>query len=270
MVLITYFLMNDNHAADAFAFAGILTRRKLWQAIYFQDTFFTVLLALPPTATHTDVRIEDLHPENDNLLEQANPTDVSYIASMWHLAKIVQTKICTPRSLSLPISQSPAERTLLINEFRRIYMSFPAPLRTISEVYISDLARRNKRLARQTLFLTSNYFHCLMLVYADQHANFERDDHGILNAAHDAISSFFLLHAYFSEEAKVWYHFAHRAFLEAQMIAETVQTSVDISVTESVRERGRQDVSRMIGILELSSGSDFQASTRVAVLNQYS
>lgn len=241
MVLMIYFLMNDNHAADAFAFAGILvrhayalglnrdpshmcpnaslcekqTRRKLWQAIFFQDTFFTVLLALPPTATHTDVRIEDLHPETDNSLAEANPTDVSYISSMWHLAKIVQETLCTPRSLNLPISTTPVERTCLVDEFRRIYLSFPAPLRTFSEIEICDLARRSKRIARQTLFLTSNYFHCLMLVYADQHENLERDVHGTLNAAHNAINSFFLLHTLFQDEAKVWYHFSHRAFLEA-------------------------------------------------------
>jgi hypothetical protein len=241
MVLIIYFLMNDNHAADAFAFAGILvrhayalglnrdpsrfcpkaslcekqTRRKLWQAIFFQDTFLTILLALPPTATHTDVRIEDLHPETDNSLTQANPTDVSYISSMWHLAKIVQDTLCSPRALDLPISKSQAERTRLVDDFRRIYASFPEPLRTFSEIGICDLARRSKRLARQALFLTSNYFHCLMLVYAEQHANLRRDVNGTLNAAHDAISSFFLLHTLFQEEAKVWYHFSHRAFLEA-------------------------------------------------------
>jgi hypothetical protein len=86
MVLINYFLMNDNHACDAWAFGGLLARqayamglhrdpdimtprcsqsdkhqrRKLWQAIYFQDTFLTVLLKLPPTTTFSDVRVESL------------------------------------------------------------------------------------------------------------------------------------------------------------------------------------------------------------------
>lgn len=318
MVLIIYFLMNDNHAADAFAFAGILvrhayalglnrdpskfcpnaapcekqTRRKLWQAIYFQDTFLTVLLGLPPTATHTDVRIEDLHPENDNFFTQANPADVSYISSMWHLAKLVQPKICTPRSLSLPINQTSAERTDLADEFHRVYKSFPAPLRSFSEIDMCDLARENKRLARQTLFLTSNYFHCLMLVHADQHANLERDIHETLNAAHIAIDSFFQLHTLFPEEAKVWYHFSHRAFLEAvslsssllcsrkgscaemfwsqQIIAETLQHPSSNSVVDILRLQGRDDVLRMIDILQLNSDSDVQARTRVAVLSEYS
>ena len=89
MVLIIYFLMNDNHAADAWAFAGILIRqayalglnrdpsiivphahpfekqqrRKVWQAVLLQDTFLTVILKLPPTATHADVRVEALEVE---------------------------------------------------------------------------------------------------------------------------------------------------------------------------------------------------------------
>ena len=54
-----------------------------------------------------------------------------------------------------------------------------------------------------------------MLVYADQHAALECDVHGTLDAAHEAINSFFLLHTLFEDEARVWYHFSHRAFLEA-------------------------------------------------------
>ena len=241
MVLIIYFLMNDDHAADAFAFAGILvrqayamglnrdpsrfcphaslcekqTRRKLWQAIYYQDTFFTILLALPPTATHTDVRIEDLHPETDKSPEQTSFSDISYISSMWRLAKLVQDTLCTPRALDLPISKSDTERACLVDQFRQMHTSFPATLRTFSETDMCDLARRSKRLARQTLFLTSNYFHCLMLVYADDHTSLKKDIHGTLTAAHDAINSYFLLHSLFPDEAKVWYHFSHRAFLEA-------------------------------------------------------
>lgn len=100
MVLIIYFLMNDNHAADAWAFAGILIRqayalglnrdpsiivphahpfekqqrRKVWQAVLFQDTFLTVILKLPPTATHTDVRVEDLALEVEESLTDAGAT----------------------------------------------------------------------------------------------------------------------------------------------------------------------------------------------------
>ena len=54
-----------------------------------------------------------------------------------------------------------------------------------------------------------------MLINLDEHQNLEADIHGTLNAAHDAINSFFLLHKLFEEEARVWYHFQHRAFSEA-------------------------------------------------------
>lgn len=241
MVLMIYFLMNDNHAADAWAFAGILIRqayalglnrdpsisahnahpseqqqrRKLWQAVLFQDTFLTVILSLPPTATHTDVRVADLEPEVEDSLTNCGATDISYISSMWHLANIVQSTLCTPRSLQLPISPSPTERTRLIASFHNIYMSFPLPFRNFSEPSICDLARKSKRLARQALFLTSNYFHCLMLIYSDEHENMNIDVRGTLDAAHEAINSFFLLHTLFPEEARVWYHFQHRAFSEA-------------------------------------------------------
>ena len=290
MVLIIYFLMNDNHAADAWAFAGILIRqayalglnrdpsiivphahpfekqqrRKVWQAVLFQDTFLTVILKLPPTATHTDVRVEDLALEVEESLTESgatgeqlfqinialdkpllesgqmylwsgtfehvsihntepekqdadsrNAVDVTYISSMWNLANIVQSTLCTPRSLSLPISSSPTQRTSLIASFHRVYMSFPAPFRTFTEASICDLARRSRRLARQTLFLTSNYFHCLMLIYADEHEQLSIDVQGTLDAAHEAINSFFLLRALFEDEAMVWYHFQHRAFSEA-------------------------------------------------------
>ena len=96
-------------------------------------------------------------------------------------------------------------------------MSFPAPFRTFSEASIYDLARRSKRLARQTLFLTSNYFHCLMLVYADEHEQLDIDLQGTLDAAHEAINSFFLLCALFEDEAKV-YVFPESSFPHSHQI----------------------------------------------------
>jgi len=241
MVLIIYFLMNDNHASDAFAFAGILTRhayalglnrdpsvivpnahpfekqqrRKLWQAVLFQDTFFSIILKLPPTATHSDCRVEDLGPEVDPALTEDGATDISYISSMWELANLVQPTICTPRSLSMPICHSPGDRARLVTAFQDVYTNLPRPFRTFSEASICDLATRSRRLARQTLFLTSNYFHCLMLIYADEHEKLEVDVQRTLDAAHEAISSFFLLHTLFEDEARVWYHFQNRAFSEA-------------------------------------------------------
>lgn len=112
MVLITYFLMNDNHAADAWAFAGILIRqayalglnrdpsiivphahpfekqqrRKVWQAVLFQDTFLTVILKLPPTANHTDVRVEDLALEVEESLTESGATGKRLFCVMFALS----------------------------------------------------------------------------------------------------------------------------------------------------------------------------------------
>lgn len=240
-ILITYFLMNDNHASDAWAYAGLITRhayalglnrdpsiivpnahplekqqrRKLWQAVLFQDTFFSILLKLPPTATHNDVRVTDLDNEVDPALVDSGATDITYIASMWSLANIVQPTLCTPLALSLPISNSPSKRDRLLSEFHRIYMSFPAPLRAFDEVSIYDLARRSKRLARQALFVNSNYYHALTMILSDEHDGLEPDITGTLHSAHEAINSFFLLHTLFEDEARVWYHIQSRAFSEA-------------------------------------------------------
>ena len=241
MVLITYFLMNDNHSSDAYCFAGILIRqayalglnrdpslvvpnayafemqqrRKLWQAVFLQDTFFTIILKLPPTATHTDVRLEDLDERDQDPNENAGANDISYIRCFWTLCNICQSSLCTPRSLSLPISSTPAARSRLVASFHKVYSSFPLPFRTFNESAICDLARHSKRLARQTLFLSSNYYHCLMLVYADENEEMILDLEGTLNSAHEAVNSFFLLHTLFQTEARVWFHFQHRAFSEA-------------------------------------------------------
>ena len=46
----------------------------MWQAVLFQDTFLTVILKLPPTATHTDVRVEDLGLEVEDSLTESGAT----------------------------------------------------------------------------------------------------------------------------------------------------------------------------------------------------
>ena len=236
MVLITYFLMNDNHSSDAYSFAGILIRqayalglnrdpsivkpnapdfekqqrRKLWQAVFLQDTFFTIILKLPPTSMHTDVRLEDLDERDQDPRQNSGANDISYIRSFWTLCNLCQSNLCTPRSLSLPISSTPAARSQLVSAFHRVYSSFPLPFRTFSESAICELARHSRRLARQTLFLTSNYYHCLMLVHADEHEGVTLDLTGTLDAAHEAVNSFFVLHTLFQGEARVWFHFQHR------------------------------------------------------------
>lgn len=240
-VLITYFLMNDNHASDGWAFAGILIRqaysmglnrdpsitvpwassfeqqqrRKLWQAVFLQDTFLTIILKLPPTATHFDVKIEEFTNGDDASKASTGPTDGAYIAAMWSIAILTQERICSPRALDHPICSSARDKSSLLSKFANLYRSVPAMLRTVDDDSMDLLSKSNERLLRQILFLTSNYFHCVMLVQADEGENTPYDTIGTLDAAHQAMNAFFLLHRLLPREAYVWYHFQHRAFAEA-------------------------------------------------------
>ena len=273
MVLITYFLINDNHASDGWAFAGILIRqayamglhrdpnivcpeasifekqcrRKLWQAVLLQDTFLTVLLALPPSATHTDVNVDDLIDDSSSIAH-SNPTDTSYIRGCWALANLVQETICSPRSLDLPICSTPRQKSKLLADFRAVYRSLPDIFRSWDTESITTLALTNKRIVRQTLFLNSNYFHNVMLLQSSGSAEVPVNVRGSLEAAHDAINSFFLLYAILQSEAKVWWVFNHRAFLEALCIGNILreqareEDGLEVLVKDPLFVRAKADI----------------------------
>ncbi|TVY16047.1 Fusarisetin A cluster transcription factor fsa6 [Lachnellula arida] len=303
MVLVTYFLINDNHASDGWAFAGILIRqayamglhrdpnivsphastfdkqqrRKLWQAVLLQDTFLTVLLSLPPSATHTDVNVEDLQ-DDASSIANTNPTDTAYIRGCWTLANLVQETICSPRSLDLPISSTPRQKAKLLADFRAVYRSFPDVFRCWDTETIALLTQTNKRIVRQTLFLTSNYFHNVMLLHSSASDEVPVNARGALEAAHDAITAFFLFYELFDSEAKVWWVFNHRAFLEALCIGGIIKDTVkeegglDLLARDPLFVRAKADILRMIEVMQAMSegedGSDV-ALTRVSVLTAY-
>ncbi|KAH8681329.1 fungal-specific transcription factor domain-containing protein [Xylariales sp. PMI_506] len=305
MVLITYFLINDNHASDGWAFAGILMRqayamglhrdpnivvpnaskfekeqrRKLWQAVLLQDTFMTVLLSLPPSATHTDVNVEDFN-DDPTSIANSDPTDTAYIRGSWTLANLVQETICSPRSLDLPICATQRQKSKLVSDFRAVYRSFPDIFRSWTPESLSHMAASNKRVVRQTLFLTSNYYHNLMLVHASESAEVPVNVRSTLEAAHEAITSFFMLYTLFDHEARVWWVFSHRAFLEALCIGSVLRetfrdathTEVDRYDRDPLFARAREDLVRMIQILRVMGegehGSDV-ARTRVDVLSAF-
>lgn len=194
-------------------------RRKVWQAVLLQDTFLTILLSLPPTATHTDVGVEDLE-DGDSVDPNydTSVTDTAYIRGSWTLANLVQEVISSPRSLDIPIYTTTRHKSKLVADFRAIYRSFPDIFRSWDPESLTQLARTNKRVVRQTLFLSSNYFHNLMLVHASESPDVPVNVRGTLEAAHDAITAFFVLFRLFRDEARVWWVFNHRAFLEALCI----------------------------------------------------
>lgn len=295
MVLMAYFLMNDNKAADAWAFGGILlrqayamglnrdpelivphvseaekqARRKLWQAVYFQDTFLTVLLKLPPTTTFADVTVdsltdEPLDPSTNAILPSITPladspapitttpnpinpmsissiappisspalpplsttplsntqssvsNDLAYIRSMWKLADLVQSTICVPRALSRPLTASPRSKSQLLSQFHTLYSSFPPSLTCTTSAFPSLLAA-SPRVARENLFLRSNYWHCVMLIEADENPSggVVADVKGALEAGRLAVGAFFDFWEGLRVDAGVWWVFQHRAFEEA-------------------------------------------------------
>lgn len=341
MVLITYFLINDNHAGDAWAFAGVLIRqayamglnrdpnivaphatifekqmrRKLWQAVLLQDTFLTVLLSFPPSATHTDVNVEDLIDDAESIGAE-NPTDSAYIRGSWTLANLVQESICSPRSLDRPICSTARQKSTLLSQFKLVHRSLPDIFRSwdaaslaasinpatfaqaspttalgipLPPSAIHPSVSANRRIVRQTLFLTSNYFHNVMLLHASEckEGGVPINIRGALEAAHEAIQTFFLLNELFPDEAKVWWVFNHRAFLEAICISNILRnkaTEVPAPAADGAQVawsrdwmrdplylRAKGNVEKMIEIMKcMASGEPGQCSevakTRVVIL----
>ncbi|KAF2017970.1 hypothetical protein BU24DRAFT_162616 [Aaosphaeria arxii CBS 175.79] len=318
MVLICYFLMNDNHASDAWAFGGVLMRqayamglhrdpdiiaprcslsdkqqrRKVWQAVYFQDTFLTVLLKLPPTTSFYDVRVEALTEELSDLVgngEQeaigsSNPMSISniaptsdtfppyelsdrqYIRSMWHMANLVQRTVCKPRSLDSPLTSSPQDRVNLIKQYSDLHASFPAHLSTSNPTEVAQFATTNPRLLRQNLFFRSNFWHCVMVINADENdaGGVSCDVKGALEAARNALQAFFDFWEYLRIDAAVWWVFQHRAFEEALLMARILaaqEQPLDPSQSghhpadDPLLRVAKDDARKMLQILDLVGGA---------------
>jgi hypothetical protein len=60
-------------------------------------------------------------------------------------------------------------------------------------------------------------------VHASESGDVPVNVRGTLEAAHDAITAFFVLFALFEAEARVWWVFNHRAFLEALCIGNVLR-----------------------------------------------
>ncbi|KAH4599445.1 hypothetical protein HBH82_204640 [Parastagonospora nodorum] len=332
MVLIGYFLMNDNHASDAWAFGGVLVRqayamglhrdpdtiaprcsrsdkqqrRKLWQAIYFQDTFLTVLLKLPPTTTFSDIQPESLGDELDDYVPNGastngaadaviNPMSISniasitdlyppyelsdrrYIRSMWHMANLVSRTVCTPRSLGTPLTTSIEHKEQLVNEFFALHQSFPEALTTSDDLAIREMAELNARGLRQNLFFRSNFWHCVMAIQADENApgGVVPDVKGALEAARMALQAFFHFWEYLKTDASVWWVFQHRAFEEALLMARILgQQEQPLSPTHNgmppsadpLLQLAKDDARKCLEILDLVGIAPEMQKTRTEVL----
>lgn len=167
--------------------------------------------------------VDDLIEADSASIASDDPTDMAYVRGSWTLANLVQESICSPRSLDVPICATVRHKSKLVADFRAVYRSFPDIFRSWDAEAMAQLARDNKRVVRQTLFLSSNYFHNLMLVHASESPDVPVNVRGTLEAAHDAIAAFFVLFSLFEAEARVWWVFNHRAFLEALCIGNVLK-----------------------------------------------
>lgn len=273
MVLMGYFLMNDNKATDAWAFSGILVkqayamglhrdpdiivpkasvmeknqRRKVWQAVFVQDTYLTVLVKLPPTTMFSDVSIssltEDMVEYEKDVAIMMNPmsisaiaprqltppipppphtsatakSDTAYIGATWRLAELIQRTMCQARALAKPVATSPRQKAQLLASFHSLYSTLPAALQDTSAQFFASLVASSPRIARQALFFRSNFWHCVMLIQAstNEAAGVQCDVRGTLESGRIAVSSFFDFYDNIRDDASVWWAFQHRAFEEA-------------------------------------------------------
>ena len=100
-----------------------------------------------------------------------------------------------------------------------------------------------------------------MLLHASSSAEVPMNVQGTLEAAHDAIQAFFLLCALFEAEAKVWWVFNHRAFLEAMCMANILRDHENVVVAgarDPLFVRAKADIGEYLPLL-LTSGKCMQA-----------
>jgi hypothetical protein len=87
-----------------------------------------------------------------------------------------------------------------------------------------------------------------MLLHSSASPDVPVNIRGSLEAAHDAINSFFLLYAILESEAQVWWVFNHRAFLEALCIGNILQeqakeeNGMEVLTKDPLFVRGKADI----------------------------
>lgn len=89
-----------------------------------------------------------------------------------------------------------------------------------------------------------------MLVHASESPEVPVNVRGTLEAAHEAINAFFMLYTLFEQEAKTWWVFSHRAFLEALCIGSVLRETANEEDGEELLSkdplfmRGRSDIGK--------------------------
>lgn len=87
-----------------------------------------------------------------------------------------------------------------------------------------------------------------MLVHASESPEVPVNVRGTLEAAHEAINAFFMLFTLFEQEARTWWVFSHRAFLEALCIGSVLRETAneedgpEMLAKDPLFVRGRTDI----------------------------
>lgn len=207
MILIFYFLVNDNHASDAWTFSGITlrqayvlqlnrnpedvvpgaspeekhTRLRLWAFIVHQDTALAMFLKLPPSAGLADIGPHFLHYNEEDAMSGlygANPLSPNMGPEYAEAARLDIAYVRLLWAMSLfQMEYICTPRALGLPLCRsaahqqEIIAKFHAVYQTSSSPFGSyDVQRfyvKNSRLAKQQQAAACSIFHNLMLIAAD-------------------------------------------------------------------------------------------------------
>ena len=212
-------------------------RCKIWQLVMCQDVGIALFLKLPSASEQSDIRSESFTITSDNeaIYEEANThihpnsypipalsfeshcIDVALCRSLWEIGRYVQLHICKPRAVDLPMAQSPEHKRSMTTSYRAMGRAFPEPF-VMSDPFDRKQSdrfwARDRRLARQQMGLASNYYHPMMLIYADENKvhGVKVDVSGTLEAAHGALQPFFAMLEVFGPEVNGFWAYQHRSF----------------------------------------------------------
>ena len=202
-------------------------RLMLWTLIMFQDTGVALFLKLPPNSIHTDIVHDSFNFSHEQfadmpgglpssypvpLLEpRVRKRDLDFLRCVWTIGVFMQSHICSPRSLGQPICKSLQHRATLVESFRALWNTFPAPF---NDQHPNRFLNNDARLAKQLIYLTNNFYHPLMLVMSEvnEFSGVQMDVYGTLEAAHEALGAFFAMHEMFGAELNGFWAMQHRSF----------------------------------------------------------
>ena len=203
-------------------------RLMLWTLIMFQDTGVALFLKLPPTSVYTDITPESFHFTDDEhhaalpgphpgdypipmLDPETRKLDLEFLQCVWKIGIFMQQNICVPRSVGEHICKSSQHRLSLVDSYRSLWNTFPAPF---NSKHPERFMNEDSRLARQLIYLSNNFYHPMMLILSDANeaCGVYMDIFGTLEAAHEALSAFFAMHEMFGPDLNGFWAMQHRSF----------------------------------------------------------